>query len=40
MTRRWHLAVLGGAITSIAISSAFQSARADVPVRFGSYTIA
>ncbi|MEY2421345.1 MAG: hypothetical protein QOI95_1412 [Acidimicrobiaceae bacterium] len=38
--RRWALVVLGGAMTSVAAGSAWQSAHAGTTVRFGSYTIA
>jgi hypothetical protein len=37
--RRWLLVIAGGVMTSMAISSAWQTANADTPVNFGSYTI-
>src|SRR5437870_1427203 len=37
--RRWYLVVVGGVLTSMAISSAWQTARADTTVNLGSYTI-
>ena len=39
MSRRWYLVVAGGLITSMAVGSALQSAQAETPVQFGSYTI-
>lgn len=39
MRRRWSLVVAGGAIMSMALSSAWQSAAAQGVPKFGSYTI-
>lgn len=39
MRPRRFLGILGAVLTLLAISSAFQSARAETPVNFGSYTI-
>jgi hypothetical protein len=39
LTRRWALVVAGGAMVSMAVSSAWTSANAGTTVNFGSYTI-
>lgn len=38
-SRRWLSVVAGGAMVSLSIGSAWQSAHAETPVNFGSYTI-